>query len=134
MIQQMLLAAGLQWSRELVENPTFTTGSGWTEPSDWNITGGKAVHSAGIGVLVGDLVAMDNNWEIEVTFTLSDLVGTGGVYFVVGGETGTTRNANGTYVETFPDTSDDLAQIQFHPVNGTDTFAIDEVHIRRRYY
>lgn len=134
MMQQMLLAAGLQWSFELVENPTFNTGNNWTEPVDWNITGGKAVHSAGIGVLIGNLRAMDNNWELEVTFTLSDFVGTEGVYFTVAGETGTTRVANGTYVETIPDTSTELAEIHFHPVNATDTFSIDEVHIRRRYY
>lgn len=127
-----MLLAGQQYGDNLITNGDFASSSGWTTPADWTITGGEARHSAGIGVLQG---ASDNvgAWDVEVTFTVANFSGTAGVYVTYGGDTGTTRAANGTYTEVLS-TSAGAATINFNPVNATDTFRVSAVSARRKFF
>jgi hypothetical protein len=127
-----MLLSGQQYGDNLITNGDFSSSSGWTTPSDWTITSGEARHTAGIGVLQGTSANV-GAWEVEVTFTISNFSGSAGVYVTYGGDTGTTRAANGTFTEVL-NTSSGATSINFNPVNASDTFRIDNVIARRKFY
>lgn len=127
-----MLLSGQQYGDNLITNGDFASSSGWTVPGDWAISGGEADHTAGIGVLQGTSANV-GAWDVEVTFTITNFSGSAGVYVTYGGDTGTTRAANGTFTEVLT-TAAGSATINFNPVNASDTFTIDTVSARHKFY
>lgn len=134
-MQIMLLGSGQQYGDEIVSNGSFGTSADWTVPAGWTISGGKANHVSGIGVLQGDLnEAFYQSGNYEVTYTVSGYSGSGGVYVSLGSFNGTTRSANGTYTEVITLTGgDSFTVVNINPASAA-TFSIDNLTVRRKYY
>ncbi len=85
---------------ELVTNGKFTSPSGWTFGGNWSydMPNGEADHSGwGEDALSRD-VSVTAGKKYMVIFTVKNY-SFGGVAFILGGQNGTERSANGTYVE-----------------------------------
>jgi hypothetical protein len=130
---QILLGGGApKYGTELVRNGTFTSSANWVVPVGWAITGGQAVHSSGIGVMQGDMHAGADNNDVEVTYTLSNFVGTGGVYISLGGVHTTTRKTNGTFTEVI--SVGTTSTVNINPTLTGDTYKIDNLSIKVKYF
>lgn len=77
----------------------------------WSISGGKAIHSGcSVGYIQNKSFSTVIGGEYTITYTVSGYI-SGSVNAVVGGDTGETITANGTYIETF--TAVDTSGIRF---------------------
>lgn len=97
-----------------VYNDSFNSSpNGWTFEGDFDIAGGELRMNG--SNTAGDRAYKDislvNGSSYEIEFTVESYV-SGGVYVQLGTNTGTTRTANGTYVETIAmDEADGLIEI-----------------------
>lgn len=82
---------------DLQTNGGFDTASDWTLTSGWAISGGKATHTTGTTTMSQTIVCSPGD-VMHVVYTVSGRT-TGDVTISVGGTTGTTRAANGTFSE-----------------------------------
>jgi hypothetical protein len=83
---------------ELVTNGDFTSSAGWTQGSGWSIAANVATASSASSALSRTPSKIVDGQYYYVTFTVSSY-STGNVTPSIGGTTGTSRSANGTYSE-----------------------------------
>jgi len=121
------LSGAIYWpvsSGELVPNGTFTDATNWTLNA-WTVGAGVAsLAAAATSNLVSSLTAV-SGYAYEVTYTMTAR-STGGVTVSFGGDTGTARNAVGTYTETLIATT--TTALTF--AGGAFTGSIDNVSVR----
>lgn len=112
---------------ELVTGGDFASGSGWTAPTGWSITGGKAQHTAnGTGALTRS-VTVTNGYRYRLSYDVLDWTA-GTVTLTAGGNTFTARSSNSTYTEYFIATSS--ATVAATPSN-TARFSLDNVSLKQ---
>jgi hypothetical protein len=116
---------------ELITNGGFPSASGWTFPSGWSLSGGKAVHSANGSGALTQSVSFWPLREYLLTYTVSSLtVGSFNVTITMstGSYVGPTRSANGTYTERIhlssPATALNFVQTL------TSRFSLDDVSLK----
>jgi parallel beta-helix repeat protein len=92
----------------IVKNHFFSDTSYWLNNGNWTITGGKAVHSVGSSNTLEQAVSPVIGRTYGVSFIISDRTA-GSVTVSLGGVSGTTRSANGTWwQELTPTTTGNL--------------------------
>lgn len=110
-------------SSDLVPNGTFATDTIWTKGANWTISGGTANAAAAASALTSTLLASPG-YAYEVTYTISAYT-SGSIVVSFGGDTGTGRNAAGTYTETLIATT--AAALVFTGYGASFTGSIDNV-------
>ncbi|MHC4158324.1 MAG: LamG-like jellyroll fold domain-containing protein [Planctomycetota bacterium] len=94
------VAASYSTPTELVTNGMFTSSSGWTFGGNWSYDSAneEADHSGMGAWALSQNISVTAGKRYMVTYTVKNRT-FGGVGFILGGETGTVRSANGTYAE-----------------------------------
>lgn len=110
-----------------VVNPFFTADATWTKGTGWTITGGKAVHTGHAGVdeaLSQDCTEVSGDiYKLVYTVAITD----GSVTASLGGVTGTSRTASGTYTEYFKSVG--TTNLTFTCALNQDDLTIDDVYL-----
>jgi len=116
---------------ELVTNGSFTGGStGWSLGSGWAYSSNVINATSTSSVCYQDIAAMQSNITYTITYQISNYSG-GNIQWRFGGTgtvDGATRNANGTYTESFTNTSSGDKRLFLGPSGFTGT--IDNVSIK----
>lgn len=88
----------------VITNPNFDTDTAWSKGTGWTIANGKATHAAGTGSNLSQSIATfisQAGITYNTKFVVTDCTA-GSVYIQIsggGGGTGTSRTANGTYIQ-----------------------------------
>ena len=116
---------------ELVTNGGFTGGStGWALGSGWAYSSNAINATSTSSVCYQDIAAMQSNITYTVTYQISNYSG-GNIQWRFGGTgtvDGVTRNANGTYTESFTNSSSGDKRLFLSPSGFTGT--IDNVSVK----
>ena len=112
---------------EKVKNGTFDADSNWTKGAGWTISAGVATKSSGNTNALSQDVGEAAGEIYKVTYTMVKTAGTDLTVFI-GGTTGTTRAASGTYTEYIA--SAGTGDLSF---SGTTDFAgtVDNVSVQK---
>jgi hypothetical protein len=88
------------YGEELITNGTFDSDlTGWTQTgSSWSWNSGKALHAQTSGDALKSTPSVTTGTTYRVEYTVSGM-SEGTIKFVVGSQDGTTRSADGTYIE-----------------------------------
>jgi hypothetical protein len=85
---------------ELVTNPLLSADTDWTKGTDWTITGGAAVKTAGVASVLSQAISLTAGKSYFVTYEITRTAGTLTARFTGGTNvTGTARSYNGSYVD-----------------------------------
>lgn len=114
-----------QFGSEIAKNGTFATDTLWTKGAGWTITGGVAVATAATGALSQSTAAAIIGRQYQITYTIAGLTA-GSITPSIGGVSGKTRTANGTYTDMIKAAS--AAVLSF--VTSTTTATLDDVSVR----
>ena len=116
---------------ELVTNGSFTGGStGWALGSGWAYSSNAINATSTSSVCYQDIAATQSNITYTVTYQISNYSG-GNIQWRFGGTgtvDGATRNANGTYTESFTNSSSGDKRLFLSPSGFTGT--IDNVSVK----
>ena len=116
---------------ELVTNGSFTgSASGWALGSGWAYSSNAINATSTSSVCYQDIAAMQSNITYTVTYQISNYSG-GNIQWRFGGTgtvDGATRNANGTYTESFTNSSSGDKRLFLSPSGFTGT--IDNVSVK----
>lgn len=112
---------------ELITNGGFGTDSDWTKGTGWTIAAGVASASSATGHLTQN-ISVTNGKLYEVTFTISGY-SSGTITPILGGTSGTTRNADGTYTESILCGAGGSPTFDLHAAT-TPTLSIDNVSVK----
>ncbi len=116
---------------ELVTNGSFTgSASGWALGTGWAYSSNAINATSSSSVCYQDIAAMQSNITYTVTYEISNYSG-GNIQWRFGGTgtvDGVTRNANGTYTESFTNTSSGDKRLFLSPSGFTGT--IDNVSVK----
>ena len=114
---------------ELVTNGGFDTDSDWTKPTGVTIAGGEAVFtSVGNGHNFVQSMSVTAGKKYIVTFTITEYTA-GGTAPLIGGTSGTSRTAVGTYTEVIT-CGGSAGYNGIKVLTGTTTAKIDNVSVR----
>jgi hypothetical protein len=111
----------------LVQNGDFASATGWTQGAGWSIASDVAGATAATGTLTQSGLAAKIGLSYEVTYTISNY-SAGSITVGIGGDTGASRSANGTYTEILTATT--VGSLVFTP--STFTGDLDDVIVYRR--
>jgi len=116
---------------ELVTNGSFTgSASGWALGTGWAYSSNAINATSTSSVCYQDIAAMQSNITYTVTYQISNYSG-GNIQWRFGGTgtvDGATRNANGTYTESFTNSSSGDKRLFLSPSGFTGT--IDNVSVK----
>lgn len=105
-------------------------GAAWTLGDGWSVASEKGVFAFNTGdASISQASVLTIGKDYSVTFTVSELSGTGGVRFLDGVVSGTKRTANGTFTETFTCQAVNFLILAVDTTPGF-TFKIDDVSVR----
>lgn len=111
----------------VVVNGGFATDTVWTKGTGWSIGSGIASKTAGTLSNLGQTGILTIGVTYQIIYTVSGY--SAGSMYLAGSFNGAVHTANGTYTQTLPALTADLA------IQGGSTFAgsIDDVSVRRVY-
>jgi hypothetical protein len=113
---------------ELVTNGDFATDSDWSKGNKWTISGGTANKATGSTSNISQVISGISGKRIQVTFTISNQSGSGGVGASANGSDYTQNSANGTYTEYITPTSDNFyIRASYSFVCSIDNVSVKEV-------
>jgi len=113
---------------ELVTNGDFATDTDWNKGNKWTISGGTANKATGSTSNISQVISGISGKKIQVTFTISNQSGSGGLGASANGSDYTQNSTNGTYTEYITPTSDNLyIRASYSFVCSIDNVSIKEV-------
>ena len=120
--------AGVLSATELVTNGDFATDSDWNKGNKWTISGGTANKATGSTSNISQVISGISGKKIQVTFTISNQSGSGGLGASANGSDYTQNSTNGTYTEYIIPTSDNLyIRASYSFVCSIDNVSVKEV-------
>lgn len=108
----------------LVANGDFASDTVWTKGTGWTIGSGVAT-TTGTGSDLSQTISITNGVTYTVTYTITQISATASHTVLLGGTTGTTRNAPGTYVQNI--VAGATGQIIMRTIANTGNYSIDNV-------
>jgi len=112
----------------LVTNGDFATDSDWSKGNKWTISGGTANKATDSTSNISQVISGISGKRIQVTFTISNQSGSGGVGASANGSDYTQNSANGTYTEYITPTSDNFyIRASYSFVCSIDNVSVKEV-------
>lgn len=120
---------GFELGSELVTNGNFTgSADDWTLGTNWAYSSDAACASGSTaGQTLSQTIAITNGSYYRVEYTISSY-SSGNVRVILGGTNGSTRNANGTYIEYL--TAGATTTLAFERVSINFTGCIDSVSVK----
>lgn len=113
---------------ELVTNGDFATDTDWNKGNKWTISGGTANKATGSTSNISQVISGISGKKIQVTFTISNQSGSGGLGASANGSDYTQNSANGTYTELITPTSDNFyIRASYSFVCSIDNVSVKEV-------